>query len=182
VPALLKCVLKDERWRKRRIKTGDEVPFMRFEEFVTAKPLEGLGVEMGLIDRIVADDPEAVELLKCALVTSGPGGDKRSEKIILRSAKNDNRVHSSTDDAGYALRRLRDQRPELHARVLARELSPNAAMIEAGFRKPKVQVPLDPDAAVRLLVKHFRGDDLTRLVLGLANWAGIEVVSPSDPN
>lgn len=42
----------------------------------------------------------------------------------------------------YALRRLRKPeekggRPDLHARVLAGEISANAAMVEAGFRKPK---------------------------------------------
>ena len=34
-----------------------------------------------------------------------------------------------------ALRRLRKDRPDIHARVLAGELSPHAGMIEAGFRK-----------------------------------------------
>ncbi len=38
----------------------------------------------------------------------------------------------------YALRRLRDPikgRPDIHARVLAGELSPHAGMLEAGFRR-----------------------------------------------
>jgi hypothetical protein len=35
----------------------------------------------------------------------------------------------------YALRRLRDQRPDIHARVLAGEISPHAGTVEAGFRK-----------------------------------------------
>lgn len=35
----------------------------------------------------------------------------------------------------YALRRLREQRPDIHARVLAGEISPHAGMVEAGFRK-----------------------------------------------
>src|SRR5262249_52070707 len=39
----------------------------------------------------------------------------------------------------YALRRLRHQRPDIHARVLAGEISPHAGMIEAGFRKRRQQ-------------------------------------------
>jgi len=35
----------------------------------------------------------------------------------------------------YALRRLREQRPDIHARVLAGEISPHASMVEVGFRK-----------------------------------------------
>jgi hypothetical protein len=38
-----------------------------------------------------------------------------------------------------ALRRLRDQRPDIHARVLAGEISPHAGMVEAGFRKRRQQ-------------------------------------------
>jgi hypothetical protein len=48
-------------------------------------------------------------------------------------------VNSSDRPAGnsraYALRRLREQRPDIHARVLGGELSPHAAMVEAGFRR-----------------------------------------------
>ncbi len=45
---------------------------------------------------------------------------------------------TSTD---YALRRLRKDRPDLHQRVLNKELSPNAAMIEAGFRVKTFTLP-----------------------------------------
>ena len=37
-----------------------------------------------------------------------------------------------------ALRRLRKDRPDIHARVLAGELTPHAGMVEAGFRKKTV--------------------------------------------
>lgn len=47
------------------------------------------------------------------------------------------------NDASYALRRLRKDRPDLHARVLARELSPHKAMVEAGFRRQTKSVPVD---------------------------------------
>ena len=59
---------------------------------------------------------------------------------------NDNFVHTQNDvneverpwgnSAPYAHRRLHKHRPDLHARVLVGELTANAAMIEAGFRKP----------------------------------------------
>jgi hypothetical protein len=46
-----------------------------------------------------------------------------------------NKVRPDGTSAAAAHRRLRKDRPDLHARVLAGELSPNTAMIEAGFRK-----------------------------------------------
>jgi hypothetical protein len=48
-------------------------------------------------------------------------------------------VHISERPSGNSraafLRRLRKDRPDIHARVLAGEISANAGMIEAGFRK-----------------------------------------------
>lgn len=41
--------------------------------------------------------------------------------------------------AAYAHARLRKDRPDIHARVLAGEISPHAAMVEAGFRKRVVR-------------------------------------------
>jgi hypothetical protein len=43
----------------------------------------------------------------------------------------------------YALRRLREQRPDIHARVLAGEISPHAGMVEAGFRKRPSKISRD---------------------------------------
>ena len=47
-------------------------------------------------------------------------------------------VSPSGNSRAAFLRRLRKDRPDIHARVLAGELSPHAGMIEAGFRKGRV--------------------------------------------
>jgi hypothetical protein len=57
-------------------------------------------------------------------------------KKNLDTPKSDVKVFPDGNKAAYALRRLRNARPDLHARVLSGVLSANAAMIEAGFRKP----------------------------------------------
>jgi hypothetical protein len=54
-----------------------------------------------------------------------------------------------------ALRQLRDHRPDLHARVIADELSAHKAMIEAGFRKRTFTVPDDIDAPAEALKRQF---------------------------
>jgi hypothetical protein len=48
----------------------------------------------------------------------------------------------------YALARLRRDRPDLHDRVLAGELSPHAAMVQAGIRPPTFTVRGSSAAAV----------------------------------
>lgn len=61
-----------------------------------------------------------------------------------------NRSRPSGTSAAAALRRLRKDRPDIHERVLAGELSPHAGMIEAGFRKKRPSKKLTPfDRAVR---------------------------------
>jgi hypothetical protein len=44
-------------------------------------------------------------------------------------------IRPSGNSRAAFLRRLREGRPDIHARVLAGELSPHAGMIGAGFRK-----------------------------------------------
>src|SRR5690606_39932864 len=63
VPVLLKRLLAEEWWREFETVRGEVVRHERFEEFVAAPPLKGLGSEISLIKRIVADDREAVDLL-----------------------------------------------------------------------------------------------------------------------
>ena len=67
-------------------------------------------------------------------------------------------VNSMPDgnEGARALRALRKKRPELHARVVAGELSPNAAAIEAGFRHPMISVRADDAAAaVKSLLSRY---------------------------
>lgn len=55
-------------------------------------------------------------------------------------------VRPTGNTAAAALRRLRKDRPDIHARVLSGEISANAGMVEAGFRKPRrstKRTPLD---------------------------------------
>ncbi len=81
----------------------------------------GLG---GTLQRLCGDDPEALDAIDRA--TAGRQG-ARTDLV-------DN-VHEATRPDGNsstaAIRRLRKDRPDLHARVLTGELSPHKAMREA---------------------------------------------------
>jgi hypothetical protein len=63
-----------------------------------------------------------------------PAGRPKTENVSNdESDRNNSRPVGTT--AAYAIRRLRRDRPDIHARVLAGEITPHAGMIEAGFRK-----------------------------------------------
>jgi hypothetical protein len=169
VPALLKSILKEGRWREFRTKTGEPVHPKTFEEFVTTAPLEGLGATIDLLKRICKEDKEALdEIDKVIQREPFKHMDDVSNRNIIEP-----RPAGTTEQ--YSLRRLRKDRPDLHAKVLSRELSAHAAMIEAGFRKPAVTLPLDVEAASRTIVRHFQKDQLVALARELAKAAGYDL-------
>ncbi len=169
VPGLLKQVLRDGMWRKRVVvKMGSVQRFERFEDFVRTPPLEGLGATLPLVKRLAGDDRELLDLLDQATQQEAGNPTFGAGEPIVDIINNSTDKRPDGTSEQYALRRLRKQRPELHQRVLAGELSPHRAMVEAGFRTPTLTVPLDPARAARILAKHF---DVMQLIDALARLA-----------
>ena len=173
VPALLLRVVNEDLWRERVIaQTGERVAFERFLDFVTTQPLEGLGADLPALRRLCADNPAALDAIDRA--TKQPeGGDKRSA-AYKNTVDNINGDRPDGTSAAYALRKLRSDAPDAHARVLAGELSPHAAMVEAGFRRKTLQIPTDVEGAAQVLMRRFTYDDLCRLVQLLAECIAVD--------
>jgi len=163
VPALLKRVLAEESWREFVTKRGEHVRHERFADFVTALPLKGLGSDVALVRRIVADDPETLDLLDQAL--QNPVGHPTSIGNNVPS-----RPEGNTQ--AKALRRLRseaehgdEQAAELHAEVLAGNISAHAAMVKAGYRPKTISIPIGrPERVAAYLRKHMPREALARLI------------------
>lgn len=68
-------------------------------------------------------------------------------------------------------------RPDLLERVKSGDLSPNAAMVAAGFRDKAITIPADPSQAARRLLLHFQGEALNALIFDLVAAAGLVVVA-----
>jgi hypothetical protein len=150
IPSLLRRILEEGAWQEFQTKLGEHVRHRRFEDFVTEPPLSGLGASMDLLPRIVADDPVTLDLLDQALLTTGG-----STQGLNSSAK--------------ALRRLRQDRPDLHAEVLAGGLSVHGAMTKAGFRPRSATVPLDdPERLAAALRRRLDSDTLAVLSMLLS--------------
>lgn len=125
-------------------------PFRSLREFVTARRnCNGLGTTVEMIQRILGDSEERVVFEQA--IGRGPGGANNPEGLGGKSGKkpeeivNDGnanivkeeppRKRDSNNDVGYAIRRLTRDRPDLLEKVKTGDLSANAAMVEAGFRK-----------------------------------------------
>lgn len=159
VPVLLKRLLAEEGWREFETVRGEVVRHERFEEFVAAPPLKGLGAEISLIKRIVADDREAVDLLDRVLQRQVGRPRETVDNI------NNSEGRPSGTSQARALRRLRKDAPELHAEVIAGRLSAHAAMVKAGFRTRTISVPVEhPDRVAAALRRHMTQEQLEELV------------------
>jgi hypothetical protein len=66
-----------------------------------------------------------------------------------------------------ALRRLRNNKPELHARVLAGELSPHAAMVQAGYRPRTITIRADDAESIVRTLRRQLDPDVARRVAKL---------------
>jgi hypothetical protein len=157
VPALLRAVLVEDAWRDRYDQAGRQsARFDNFAAFVTDGPTRGLGGDLGMVRRLIDDDAELVDLYTVAL--KRPSG--RPQKSL--SNRQDSAPAGTTKEA--SLRRLRKDRPDLHARVLDGELSANAAAIEAGFRHRSITIPVDrPERIAAALRRHLSPQDLDAL-------------------
>jgi hypothetical protein len=99
--------------------------------------------------------------------------DGANQRPVGRPKKLDNnsgdvKGFPSGNSAAYAIRRLRKDRPDIHARVLAGELTPHAGVIEAGFRKKAIRKERTPFERVLALLPKLTAAERAKLQAALA--------------
>jgi len=188
VRSLIRVVVRDGSWRAFSAPdTGELVTYEEgaFLRFVGASPPHGLGTDAATLERLCGGDMEALAALEAA--TQRPrGGDRRSAdfKAGNNAPERATAGRGGSGSRQQALRRLRVARPDLHARVVAGELSAHAAMVAAGYRARTVPVPLDPERAARTLARALSPEALASLARYLAQEcarAGQQEAGENDP-
>ena len=164
VPSLVKRIIREEMWERwADPSSGREYgPFRTFEHFVLAPAAKGgLGSSIAQLRGLCEDDIEARDALDKA-TQKQHGGDRHSPAFNVDNIHVERPTGTSQS---AALRRLRKNRPDLHAEVLAERLSAHAAMVEAGFRQKTISVPVtNPEAVARSLLKYMKPDDIAKLI------------------
>lgn len=165
-PTLLVRVLREESWRSFVTQRGEQVQHERFEQFVTAVPLRGLGASMRLIGKLVdaIEDPGARAQAQDLLdqVSGNRQGQRGNFLYNIQEVAESSAPTGTSREAG--LRRLRKDRPDLHAEVLAGHLTAHAAMVQAGFRRKSVTVPVDkPENTARALRRNLEPEAVAEL-------------------
>ena len=137
--------------------TGTRIKFERFEDFLdwcNFPPKELIAVldshnEQALLAQVRAE-------LGGELAEHGEiGGGHTGGRVC------DTKSVSDQTDATYVVARLNRDRPDLAEKVMAGDISPNAAAVEAGFRRRYIRVPAgDVQGAVSKLLSEFSRDEL----------------------
>lgn len=124
IPKILSRVIEEDAWSEREY-NGRILRNATFRDFITKNPMEGCGWDPHKVRHLLRYYPETLTLFEEYI--AGETGTHTGPDNI--------RTTEYGTSLGYILRRLKKERPDLHARVCAGELSANAAAIEVGFRK-----------------------------------------------
>jgi len=126
-------------------------PPKSFREFIEAPPLRGLGENIEDLKGLLKDDPIAMARWR-DLTVGQHGGDRKSENIKSNNITLDSDLFTEPEPGKkkaargtsieYLSARLRDERPDLFAKVVAKELTANRAAVEAGWRKTETALEM----------------------------------------
>lgn len=175
VPPLVEQITSGGKWMHRYAMHHRQEFHMKPEEFlrfVQAPQPEGLDATPEQV-KVFLKDPRLLDLWD-ELTVRRPGsngvsnnpsgkardtGDEPNRDIVTVSPEPER-----GNCRQFAIRKLRNDAPEIHARVLAGELSPHAGMVEAGFRPKLITIPADPEKAARRITLHFSREQFRELV------------------
>jgi len=186
IPSLVYQVIEDRAWKYREKGPHTEETFDSFREFCTTDPPEGLGCEVQRLMNLCEDRPKVQK--KIEEHTKADHGGKRNPEgknqhsegdkfnnVKLDQNEGKEKNASMGNSKSYTLQRLERDAPELYEKVVADEMSANAAAIEAGFRDKTATIPIHKggeeqhERAAERLAKHF--DDVETLIKHLQNHA-----------
>jgi hypothetical protein len=158
VPDLVVKVIDGELWRQFKSPKGQE-NHPTFEAFVAAPNPGGLGATVDMLKDLCHRRKDVLDRIDEALQEQKRPGARTD---LVDNVHKVERPSGNSESA--ALRRLRKDRPDLHARVLAGELTAHAAAIEAGFRKRTTTIRTDdPESIAATLRRQLDPDVLTHV-------------------
>jgi hypothetical protein len=155
VAPLIKQILETGAWKKREVVQlgpGTVIEFSRFIDFIETPPLKGCGWTQELVEPLIKEDAETLAMWHRAITP--PVG--INQFTLPEGSHNVTTLRGNK--RAYALDRLKREFPKLFDKVVAKELSANAAAIKAGFRKPP-----NPFKQIKKLLPKLSRDELVEI-------------------
>lgn len=172
MPNLIKKIIVSKMWQVHQFeRTGEIYEFDDFIEFVESEPPGGLGSSIKQLMFICRDDKEALDMID--QVMKNPGDKPKTLNSPYKAPSREQKIlkgpsRSAIQRGLRVLRQRAESDPriaKIRDRVLAGEITVNAALIEAGLRTPRTSIPIgDVDAAAKTLKKMFSEKELKTLV------------------
>jgi hypothetical protein len=154
IPEMVECILTSRAWEER-LEAGHVYKHDNLLSFITAPPLSGCGWEPKTVEALLKQAKSDQDLLRRwrEAVTRPKHVHGDGNDVPIRPHRGNSRA--------YTLTRLAGHHPALYRRVLAGELSANAAALAAGFRKTptaferilKLLPSLTPDERAELIAR-----------------------------
>lgn len=150
-PGLLKKIIANKAW-ERRLSKGKVIELASLRELITEKPVRGWGEDVRTVEAVIKDDPECLAMFRDAMKERGNNQHTESKPNNVRDA-----ASTCGNSKAYSIDRVkRECEPEVVAKVMSGEMSPNAALVKAGIRENRqVYVPKEPAKAVAKLRELF---------------------------
>lgn len=167
----------------------DDLTAARFRRRIEDPWPDGLGMPMERFLTVVTDDEQFPHRYE-RLGTYDPAVAERMGRMRQRVARlapgtsakhgevgrgrvRERNTHSNSETVRRTSRRLNRDRPDLAEKVARREISANAAAIEAGYRTKKVNLRLD-DAhrAAQVIVRYAEPEFIEALIRELSDALG----------
>ena len=147
-PKMVESLIDNKAWMDFTTPQGDEFVYTKwqFRDFIAAKPEAGLGAEETKLLGLCKGTPAYDKIQKLLKSKRGPKP---------KNNKRDNVTEIRGGNSLVGAFRTLDKRPDLKKKVIAGELSANAAMIQAGFRKPMASVPKTKEGFVAYIKRTF---------------------------
>jgi hypothetical protein len=173
LPELVKQVVSENMWREHLYeKTGEMFSFDNFQEFVETHPPDGLGSNIKTLLHLCREDTVVLAMIDEVIQNGNVKGYKSDFNVNtaddVEAGETAKKTPSSSKELG--LRKLRQHAEnnktiaKLRDKVLAGEMTVNAALIESGLRIERVTIPKTIDKAAEALKKTYTKDELKELV------------------
>jgi hypothetical protein len=121
--------------------------------------IEGWGESIDKVQVLIKDDPQVLKMFRREVVAPNHRPLKSTDNISTKTSDG----HGTSKS--YSLDLLARKAPDMFQAVCNGEMTANAAMIQAGLRKPKVTVSNDPASALRTLKNNSVGGTSPRTSL-----------------
>lgn len=152
IPELIKRLLDSDQWKDRN--PNEELletkTFDFFPDFVEEVRPWGLEMEW----KFVLDLCRGYDDVEIAIgkALSGKHEKLKKDHIIKKTARQKQLIQ------------LEKERPDLLEKVKNGEISTNAAMIDAGFIKPRIKAIKQPDSVAGMIKKHFSSEEIAKII------------------